>query len=242
VIEFLQPFVEVVARALPSIAKKKERDDSAALGAELFLVYVQFNEALVLAEEIVASLETYVERMNDDDGFAPAAGSWISAQVHQQLRNLVGIGNRIDRWKWELQVLDGQSTNNLRFLLSRKMSGLKVLSKVTGEDRFSLRTSGVLIDDQGVLGPRWSTHEYLDNCRELSHGLRESSVRMDETWGPDVLVTVEEYLARRRPREQLDEIRQSLERIRAALEANFTVQDILLRAGDPRANPRHHMW
>lgn len=56
-----------------------------------------------------------------------------------------------------------------------------------------------------------------------------------------MLTLVEEYLAVREPRRRLGEIRDSLEKIRAALEENFTITDVLLRAGDPRAG-RGREW
>lgn len=48
----------------------------------------------------------------------------------------------------------------------------------------------------------------------------------------------EHYLVVRKPREELTRIRVSLGKIRTALLANFTVSDILPRAGDPCADCR----
>jgi hypothetical protein len=242
VIEFLQPLVDAVANALPAIAKKKERDASAKLGAELFNIYVQFNEALVLAERIVRSLEGYVERMTDhvrtgEDEYALTAGSWVSEDIHQQLRNLEGISGRMERWEWELQVLDGASTNDLKFLLAYKASALRALAGAIGRDRLPLRTAGILIDSQGTLrnvvdGPE---PPFYAEYKALTQELNADSVSMTKSWGPEVLEIVERYLAIRKPRQQLDEIRNSLEKIRTVLEANFSIGDILFRAGDPRA-------
>ena len=238
-LEFLQPFVDAVARAVPAVAAKKERDASAKLGSELFLIYVQFNEALVLAEQIVGSLETYVARMSEhvrtgDDRYALTAGDWVMDDVHQQVRNLTHIRERITGWRWHLQVLDGRSSNELRFLLDRKLSALHVLSRAVERQRMPLRTTGVLIDEHGTLQVGRDPIAY----HELEDQLAANSVPMDRPWTADVLARVEHYLAARKPREQLAEIRDSLEKIRAALEANFTVTDILLRAGDPRAGRR----
>ena len=242
-IEFLQPLVNSVTTALPAIVKKKERDTSAKLGAELFLIYVQFNEALVLAEQVVSSLEVYVNRMTDHmrtggDKYALTAGNWVSDKIYQQLRNLQGIRNRIVRWKWELQVLDGQSTNEMRFLLDYKSSALEALARAIDGQRMPLRTTGILIDDRGVLRTSDGGSAYGHRVRynKLSEELVASSVPMDEPWGPEILAIVEDYLASRKPREQLDEIRTSLEKVRVALQANFSIGDILIRVGDPRVD------
>lgn len=240
-IEFLQPLVNVVTSAVPAIVKKKDRDTSARLGAELFLIYVQFNEALVLAEQIVGSLEGYVERMTEhlqtgEDKYALTAGEWIRDKAHQQLRNLTGIRNRLQRWSWTLQVLDGQATNELEFLLDRKSSALQALSRTIDNQLMPLRTTGLLIDDQGALhasDDRYPAHSLF---YELGQELAANSVPMNQPWGPETLSIVKNYLARREPRQQLAEIRASLEKIRTALEANFSISDILLRAGDPRVD------
>ncbi|MEV6604207.1 hypothetical protein [Kutzneria sp. NPDC051319] len=129
-LEFLQPLVDLIAKTVPALSKRRERDEAAKLGAELFLLYVQCNEALVQGEHIVRSLENYL--------------------------TLVAQGSQ-----WSDDV----------------------------------RTS-------------------------LSRILR------------DRLRTV------RRPREQLERIRSALEKIRPALVANFSLGDVLLRAGDPRASRR----
>ncbi|MGH3782409.1 MAG: hypothetical protein ACRDRO_17755 [Pseudonocardiaceae bacterium] len=235
-----------MTKAVPAIIKKKERDASAKLGADLFLIYVQFNEALVLAERIVRSLEGYAERMTDHmrtggDKYALTAGSWVSDDIHQQLRNLVGIRNQIDRRKWELQVLDGQSTNEIQFLLDLKSSALDALARTIENQRMPLRTTGIMIDDRGVLhalddGSAYDPYRNDVRYFKLSEELAMNSVPMDEPWGPEILAIVKDYLASRKPWEHLDEIRTSLEKIRAALEANFTISDILLRAGDPRVD------
>lgn len=241
-LEFLQPLVDAVARAVPAIAAKKERDASARLGADLFLVYVQFNEALVLADDIVGSLEVYVRRMSDHvrtggDAYALTAGHWVADKVHQQVRNLTDLSDRLNSRRWELQVLDGRTSNDLRLLLDRKTSALRVLSEVVERERMPLRTSGVLIDDQGTV----RTADDWHRLRDLESELEAGSVPVNRHWTPEVLALVEEYLAVREPRRQLGEIRESLEKIRSALEANFTITDVLLRAGDPRA-ARGRKW
>jgi hypothetical protein len=244
VIEFLQPLVDAVAQAVPAMVKKKERDATAQLGAELFLVYVQSNEALVLAEEIVSTLETYVERMANGDRYALEAGSWVSGKIHDQLRNITAIRNRVERFRWEFQVLDGRASNELEFLLGMKYSALRALAGALDEERMPLRKSGLLIDDQGVLrrSDFQSSMDFEDQrFTHLYQDLKEHSVAMDKPWGPEILAVVKDYLADRKPREHLAKIQASLEQIRAALATHFTISDILLHAGDPRAARRQSL-
>lgn len=241
-IEFLQPLVDAVSKALPAIAKHKERTSASKLGSELFLIYVQFNEALVLAEDIVSSLEVYVQRMTrhletGEDKYALTGASWVSGKIIRQLENLAEIKGRMDQWRWELQILDGRSNNELNFLLDAKFSALNALAKTINAHRFPLRGNGIMIDDNGLI-QAYDRRSARIQHRRLGNELISSSVPMVGPWGPDVLESINHYLSARKPREKLSEIRSSLEEIRAALEKNFTISDILLQAGDPRARRR----
>jgi len=240
-IEFLQPLVDAVSRVLPAFTDRRRRDAVAELGTELFLIYVQLNEALVAAEEIVSSLEAYVSRMQEhvqsgQDRYALNGGSWVSDRVRAQLENLQGIRATMNRWRRELQVLDGQSINQLHFLLNEKFGALGALAGAIYHQRLPLGIGDViLIDDQGVLRPR---HDIVARYEELDRNLAMNSVDMNQPWGPEVLAVVERYLTLQRPRERMADIRSSLERIREALESNFSLTDVLMRVGDPRLRQR----
>lgn len=244
-IEFLQPFVEVLARIVPGISSSRERTRSANLGAELFLLYVQLNEALALAEDIVNSLEVYVDRMSEHvrtgtDPYARTAGEWVSSNVREQIDNLAGIKDRMRKLRWDLQVLEGEANNNLRFLIAYKMSALSVLADAVDRNRFPVLGRPQLADPASVppgvelLNDAISLGYYPALAREIA----DNSVAMDAPWDAAVLTVIKRYLEVRDPRRELDDIRTSMELIRAALEANFSVRDILLRAGDPRARNR----
>ncbi|HEY0501815.1 MAG TPA: hypothetical protein VGD48_39130 [Kutzneria sp.] len=230
-LEFLQPLVDLIAKALPALAKRRERDEAAKLGAELFLLYVQCNEALVQGELIVQALEQ-----------VRAGGStrYLAQLIDEQLHKLKAVAIRLNHWQFEFHVLEGRAVLDLIFMTDWKISALHTLRGAILDHGLPLRSTGVLIDDDGViqLGPGPSHPAMLGLNYQLSDELAADTVPLDQPFGPDVPALVERYLTVRKPREQLDRIRDSLEKIRAALVANFTVSDILLRAGDPRGNRR----
>lgn len=238
-LEFLQPLVDLVTKAIPAIAKQNERDKAAKLGAELFLLYVQCNEALVLGAQIVHMLEGYLEEVARGSRWADGSREAVSRRMREQLHNLTGIANRLEEFQFGLHVLDGPAYLELKFLTDMKGNALHALCAALDEERLPLRTAGVLIDNDGVLqlpddGPR---HRALAEVQHrLADELTANSVPLDLPWGPDVAATISRYLAVRKPHEQLERIRTALERIREALVANFSLNDILLRAGDPRGN------
>lgn len=47
------------------------------------------------------------------DECALTAGNWVTNKIHQQVRNLTDIRDRLDSRRWELQVLDGRTNNDL---------------------------------------------------------------------------------------------------------------------------------
>ncbi|WP_328531228.1 hypothetical protein OG984_08905 [Nocardioides sp. NBC_00368] len=231
-IEFVKLIVDVVLRAVPGIVSRNERDRAAQLGADLFLLYVQINDVLVRAEQIVTEMERYDGAA--DLELATARGALLRL-VPDQIADIRVIAEGLERLRWELQVLDGQSSLTIDFLLDRKLSALDLLSHALTLDHLPLGMTSIEVDDEGIRWPKIRpTHEarWLV-CRNLSGELGgDNPTREDE------VRRIRLYLERRQPREEMRAIRESLEKVREAIAANFTIQDILIRAGDPRLSKR----
>jgi len=231
-IEFVKLLVDLVVKAVPGILGKNERDQAARLGADLFLLYVQINDVLVRAELIVTQMERY-DRATDLE-LATARGALLQL-VPEQISDLREITGRLQALHWELGVLDGESSASLEFLLGMKSSALDQLSYALTLDHLPLGTTTVEVDDDGIRWPevrpahhaRWVVFDNLRQELGLDHPTREDEVRRIRT-----------YLERRQPREEMRAIRENLEKLREAIAANFTLQDILIRAGDPRLSHR----
>ncbi|MFC0546777.1 hypothetical protein [Kutzneria chonburiensis] len=232
-LEFLQPLVDLIAKALPALAKRRERDEAAKLGAELFLLYVQCNEALIQGERIVLALESYLVRRDGRRNFQTG----LLSMVQEQSRNLGGVAGRLRDFQFEFHVLGGDSYRELLLLTDQKANVLQALTGVIEQQQLPLRSTGLFIDG-GVLTPgvERSIAQRVNLRHQLAAELAASALPLDRPWDQDTPAVIEHYLAIRKPREELERIRVSLEKIRTALLANFTLGDILLRAGDPRAH------
>jgi len=234
-IEFVKLIVDVVLKAVPGIVSRNERDKAAYLGADLFLIYVQINDVLVRAEEIVTQMERY-DRASDID-LATARRALLEL-VPRQISDIRVITERLRELDWELKVLGGQSHLALDFLLGIKSSALDVLSHALTLDQLPLGTTSVEVDDEGVRWPDirptfYARQKVLDNLYdELG---QENPTRDDE------VRRIRAYLQQRQPREEMRAIRENLETLREAIAANFTIQDILIRAGDPRLGRRRRL-
>lgn len=227
-IEFVKLIVDVVLKAVPGIVSRNERDKAAYLGADLFLIYVQINDVLVRAEEIVTQMERY-DRAADIE-LATARGALLGL-VPQQISDIRMITARLQELRWELDVLDGQSAAALDFLLGMKTSALDLLSHALTLDHLPLGTTSVEVDGEGIRWPeiRPTFHAQQKVLDSLRHELgRDTPTRDDE------VRRIRAYLEQRQPREEMRAIRENLEKLREAIAANFTIQDILIRAGDPR--------
>ncbi|MDQ4110331.1 MAG: hypothetical protein M3306_04420 [Actinomycetota bacterium] len=234
-IEFVKLIVDVVLKAVPGIVSRNERDKAAYLGADLFLLYVQINDVLVRAEQIVTQMERYDQA--SDLELATARGALLGL-VPRQIADIRVITERLQDLDWELKVLGGQSHLALDFLLGIKSSALDVLSHALTLDQLPLGTTSVEVDDEGVRWPDirptfYARQKVVDNLYdELG---RENPTRDDE------VRRIRAYLDNRQPREEMRAIRENLETLREAIAANFTIQDILIRAGDPRLGRRRRL-
>ncbi|SDK49804.1 hypothetical protein SAMN05428985_104250 [Nocardioides sp. YR527] len=231
-IEFVKLIVDVVLKAVPGIVSRNERDKAAYLGADLFLIYVQINDVLVRAEQIVTQMERY-DRASDHEA-ATARGDLLQL-VPEQISDIKAITERLQALSWELQVLDGQSVVALDFLLGIKSSALDALSYALTLDHLPLGTTSVEVGEEGV---RWPDIRPAWDARWMVlHSLREE-LGGDNPTREDEARRIRAYLEHRQPREEMRAIRENLERLREAIAANFTIQDILIRAGDPRLERR----
>jgi len=233
-LDFLKFFVETATKILPSLVTRRRNQKLHEIGAELLLFYVQVNEALVRAEDIVGSLEVYVSRMKrhieyGDDAYALTAGSWIGPKIDAQGQSLAKIGQTMRRWGIELQLLDGQMYAQLVRLLDEKAGALGMLLHVMTRRKLTLDLHAVL--ERSIESPGF---QELIRRRELEQEMMKNAVSTTVEWGSDVYVEIARYLDERQPREQLLQIREALEEIRSAILSNFDVSELLLQVGDER--------
>ncbi|MFI5623466.1 hypothetical protein ACIA03_08380 [Nocardioides sp. NPDC051685] len=244
-IEFLKLILDLATKAVPGMVSRSERDRSAQLGAELFLFYVQLNDALVTADQIVVLLELYERQLADAIRVTgQRRDTWVRREllevVRKQLTSIQLIGERLDDLNWELQVLDGKSVAALTFLLDEKVSALAVVFEMLRYGRLPLRIEGIMIDDPLTELPEIRTtrvFEFRDEAEASAisvYGEPQTAAVSDR----EALRQVRTYLAVRKPREELQHIRDNLEQLREAIASNFTIHDILLHAGDPRIAER----
>jgi hypothetical protein len=243
-LEIVKVILEVVGKALnPSeITKMRKEKKLRELGADLFLLYTHLNEILITGEEIIRSLEGYVSRMErhltqGDDAYALTAGSWVKNKIVEQSFSLRKFGRTAERFANEMQILDADAYRKLQPLISDKMNVLWGLISVMDGGYLPMlgptEADLLMLAEQKKEDPHGSTFGKLSR---IGHDLRVSSISSKVDWDENIYKQIKEYLLTREPRKQLEEIRIVLQQIRASLEGNFSLQDVLLEVGDRRFN------
>ncbi|MFE0627987.1 hypothetical protein ACFW3D_13585 [Streptomyces sp. NPDC058864] len=245
-VELVRTLVEALAQGLPGLRAIREEKRRRKLGAELFILYVRLNEAMLEAEGIVRKLEAYQERMGrhlerGDDAYALTAGDWVTRDVQRQIVNLTRISGLMSDRGVALQIIDPDAYNRLQPLLSGKFNALQLLLAVMRSGALPLAPTQEDLAramDVGHPRSRESQDRMMANLREFSPRWYGTALTTTSEWGPETYECVVRYLRERRPREQLAEIRAALAALRSALEEHFTISDVLLEVGDERLGTR----
>lgn len=229
-LELLRLLVETVVKAIPATSSYRRTQNLQDLGADLYMLYAQLNEAMLCADDIVESIETYLRRMRGhiefgNDQYALTAGSWIEFKVQVQRQNMAKIGTTMNRLSPQLNILHPGAVAGLAPLLRGKLNLLDSLLNVMSEGRLSL-----------LEPPSAEVESSKANVRAK---IAMSAVSTSEPWDTDVYQRLERYMAETRPRDRISEIRRLLEQIDQVLGENFTLSDILLRVGDERFRQKY---
>lgn len=229
-IEIMRAIVDLLARATPLLYRTRRDKRLREIGAELFLLYIRLNEALVCADRIVNQLALSI---SGDHPRARSALDGLRYEVSKQYVTLRRISGLLESQRIRLILLDAGVYRQLVPLISAKMSGLQVLIE-------TLRRGYLPIDvpEQDIRalssGEGWEDGTPPPEHFSLLVNIQANALPDHGRWDQDRRTRLAAYLQHRDPQGQLAQIRAAVEQLRVALVANFSLEDMLLTAGDCR--------
>ncbi len=236
---FIQFILDLASKTLPAIAKNRKSGRVNQIGVELFWFYVRVNEALIQGERIISDLERFATYYPPEyvDQVWHAEIYQKKMYPHKLLSNFI-IFQRIKaisyQWGPHLQVIDGESYAKLVLLFEEKENALRTLG-MAAHGRLPLSfpseiynpiVSDPSLRDAILRELPLPIVEVIKTNRKLLQALENDCLELN-SWTPESKSAVQAYLEAHNPREQLVEIRGSLEKIRAALAEAFPIGSVL---------------
>ncbi|MEO3859898.1 hypothetical protein [Acrocarpospora sp. B8E8] len=234
-LEALKLFIDLAARAIPSMTSWRAKRKINNIAVELFMLYTRLNEALMRGEAIVNQLTALVRlyeltqrgRRPLDDSLAPL-GDRIEELLAAQADDLYEIEALFERWKTEFQVLDGDAFYDLLLKVRDKRSAIGMLVAVCLDGHLTTVSMAPLLE--------------IEDLGSIRREILGSAIALDKVWLPETdeadrnatFTALSAYLDSRQPRAQLDEIRRGLRGFREVLANTFDLREILPLVGTTR--------
>lgn len=210
--EFLKLITESTQQALSGLAAHRRDKKRRDLAVELFLIYVRLNQALVNAEDILALLEAYVRRSNRDRAETTRV---LQVRMKDQARTLYLVSRAMTAKSAQLVILEAREYDLLRRLVWGKLSDVDTIARDLLFHRLRLGSFPSAPDVQAAAAER---------------GRTDVEFRPEEATRAS-MAQVRRYVRSGRPQRRVAEIRSSLERLRALLAENFSIEDVLIDVG-----------
>jgi len=246
-LEIIKVILETISKSLSidAIRKAKKEKQLTEIGTEVFLLYSSLNSIIVVARHIVAVLERGLVWMNRKikEG-QPDREYWteLPLLLLQQELNLLQFILTIKRLGLKLEIIAPEAYRKLHPLIHGKLNAVNLLLGV-----MSVRSSAPKLVTMSEIKLRELMESSNSDIRDIS--LRFMRAEKDPFDGLLSVLPIddissipiknhkiiEDYLRARTPASVIAELEEIAGMIREAIEANFSLQDILLSVGDERS-------
>ncbi|MFK0108523.1 hypothetical protein [Streptomyces sp. NPDC091217] len=221
--EVLRLLIETLTQGLPNFNSFREEKKRRELASNLFVIYIRFNEAMLAGDRIVSLLESLTE--SEDSWERHFLKEQLRDAVKQQEITLGKLVHLLTLRRNEMWILEPDAYRKINYLVSSKSAHLLSLGVALAHGNLPLDA------DSGRL------EEDVRTERRVPSFPNPLSVRIVvDTNGSDrrSIRDVREYIRSGVPQSRIADIRSALESMRAALEAHFSLSDVLLDVGDRR--------
>ncbi len=246
-LEIIKIILENISKSLSveSIRKAKKEKRLNAIGTEIFLLYASLNSILVVARHIVRELESglnwMIQKVEEGEPDRELFTK-LPFLLRQQEINILEFIRAVKHLGMQLQVIAPEAYVKLHPLIHGKLNAISRLIGMMSGKRSSPKL--VTISDeklQEVMKLAESGNQDLDMLfihtrQDPLEGLLVAVPIDDISHIPAKNYRIiEDYLRTRNPVSVIAEIEVVRSMLRKAIEANFSLQDILLQVGDQRS-------
>jgi len=258
--EVLKLFIQSLFDVLDLKGLRTRQADSkiAQVGAELFLLYSALNSVYVAGIQIVDRIDGAIERSVSGDAVSREGsaifvyGNGLHTALSYQFEKIREVDRLYRDLAHVIDIVDGGAASRIDLFLNDKMNIIQFLLGQLGkyslddDEQDSLLFSASVEDEiiQRLFG-RWPVTEtpsqpwWLTPRRRWIYNLyqRDDSERI-ESYHKIPLAKIDvlrQYVIERKPRDQLRELRALLDDFHDSLASTFSIRDVLLEVGDPRA-------
>lgn len=232
--KIIEKVIDVLLDELkPSRIEQRIKDQKASeLGTELFLLYISTNTIISEGFSIVASLDTYLERMarhisKGDDAYATTFNTFVGKRIVNQKENIIKFGESASRLSDELDLVSAEAHRELRRLLSGKFNALNNLLQLLNSGNFPVNHENLLIPSD----PHLHSQQLTELRRSIS---KIPLLPLEQSWDEKIYPIIQSYMASGEARTRLTEISKAAESLKNALEKHFSLKDVLIKVGDRR--------
>jgi hypothetical protein len=269
--EVIKLFVEQVFKILniEAIAKLRDRRNLAELGADLFALYTTLNFIYVTGLRIVSEIETIVRKYNqyiEENRFdGGVSGFDLPELCNDQLRNLRTFAAAFTRIYGIMNIVDPRATREMHIFIGNKVNIIYEISghlngkynnlafSPTYEENLInvIKEAKTALQDEHDNTNIFQRNEHMfrifdiEKNEKLLDGLTkpESESLNDISYlSEEDVHLLSRYLETRKPRDQLEKLRDILDKFHENLLKNFELKDLLLKVGDDRLKQKSFYW
>jgi len=241
-LEIIKVLLETISKSfsMDSIRNAKKTKKLQELGTEIFLLYSTLNSIISLGNQIIMELENglnWMKRKVKEEEPNRELYTNLPLLLHQQEVNILKLVKSIKRLRFELEIIAPEAYIKIYPLIHKKFNTIQQLSKVLSGNSPQL----VSISETKLI-------EFLQKSSKLSinHGLKyrhfDKKANILEKLPIDNLgcipakeyKIIEEYLKVKKPKNTIKKLEKIAKTIKASIETNFSIEDILLEVGDKR--------
>lgn len=234
-IDFIKLLADSLIKIIPLIGEYKQKKGVQDIATRLFLVYIRLLDCLNTAEQILTSMESYLEDVEEGEAWrAVYFRSTVARELRAQQIDIDRLHDALGDLNSVLVILDKNIKNQVNLFVEGKKTALGALLSAM-EDGFvplfkiepdlASRILAYMHSEPSRIGSDLNIE--LINVINSGDFLDVDEDENDDTPEIDLAALISAYLNKGQIREEFARIGTTIDQLRAVLGENFSVIDVL---------------